>query len=84
MLKQDENAPVSFEGMVSMFYIANQGALEDVEVGKVRAFELAWYDYASANVPDVLKSIAESGELGDDDKVKLDEAVKGFKQTVTL
>ncbi len=84
ILKQDENAPVSFENMVAMFYIANEGALEDVEVDKVKAFENAWYDYASANVPDVLKSIAESGKLEDGDKAKLDEAVKGFKQTVSL
>lgn len=84
LLKQDENAPISFENMVSMFYIANEGALEDVEVEKVRAFESAWYDYVSANIPDVLKSIAESGKLEDEDKAKLDEAVKGFKQTVTL
>lgn len=84
LLKQDENSPVSMENMVTMFYIANEGALEDVEVGKVRAFENAWYDYVSANLPDVLKSIAETGKLGDDDKAKLDDAVKGFKQTVTL
>ncbi len=84
LLKQDENAPVTFENMVTMFHIANEGALEDVEVDKVRAFESAWYDYVSANLPDVLKSISESGKLEDDDKAKLDDAVKGFKQTVTL
>jgi F-type H+-transporting ATPase subunit alpha len=84
LLKQDENAPVPFENMVSMFFIANEGALEDVAVDKVRAFESAWYDYVTANLPDVLKTIAESGELSDDSRAKLSEAVKGFKQTVTL
>jgi F-type H+-transporting ATPase subunit alpha len=84
LLKQDENAPVPFENMVSMFFIANEGALEDVEVENVRAFEAAWYDYVTANLPDVLKSIAESGQLSDDSRAKLSEAVKGFKQTVTL
>ena len=84
LLKQDENSPVPFENMVSMFYIANEGALEDVAVDKVRAFESAWYDYVTANLPDVLKTIAESGELSDDSRAKLNEAVKGFKQTVTL
>ena len=48
------------------------------------ALESAWYDYVSANLPDVLKTIAESGKLEDAEKAKLDEAVKGFKQTVTL
>ena len=84
LLKQDENSPVSFENMVAVFYIANEGALEDVPVDKVRAFELGWYDYVAANLPDVLKEIAESGDLSDESKSKLDDAVKGFKQTATL
>jgi F-type H+-transporting ATPase subunit alpha len=65
-------------------YVADKGALEDVEVANVRAWEAQWHDYAAANIPDVLKSIADSGELSDDDKAKLDEAVAGFKQTVSL
>jgi F-type H+-transporting ATPase subunit alpha len=84
LLKQDENKPVPFENMVTIFYVANQGALEDIPVNKVRQFEAAWYDYVTANLPDVLKAIAESGELKEPEQKKLDEAVKSFKQTVTL
>ena len=84
LLKQDENSPLSFENQVAVIYIANEGALDDVAVGKVREFEAQWHDYVAANIPDVLKSIAESGDLGDDDKAKLDEAVVAFKQTVNL
>ena len=50
-------------------------------VESVRQFESGWYDYAAANVPDVLKGIAESGDLSDDAREKLDEAAKGYKQT---
>ncbi len=84
LLKQDENSPLSFENQVAVIYIANEGALDDVAVGKVREFEAQWHDYVAANIPDVLKSIAESGDLGDDDRAKLDEAVVAFKQTVNL
>ncbi|MCH7971108.1 MAG: F0F1 ATP synthase subunit alpha [Chloroflexi bacterium] len=84
LLKQDENSPLSFENQVAVIYIANEGALDDVAVGKVREFEAQWHDYVAANIPDVLKSIAESGDLGDDDKAKLDEAVVAFKQAVNL
>ena len=84
LLKQDENSPLSFENQVAVIYIANEGALDDVAVGKVREFEAQWHDYVAANIPDVLKSIAESGDLSDDDKAKLDEAVVAFKQAVNL
>jgi F-type H+-transporting ATPase subunit alpha len=84
LLKQDENSPLSVESQIAVIYIANQGALDDVAVDKVRDFEVQWHDYAAANIPDVLKSIAASGDITDDDKAKLDEAVAAFKQTVSL
>ena len=84
LLKQDENSPLSLEAQVSVLYVADKGALENIAVENVRAWEAQWHDYAAANIPDVLKSIAESGDLGDDDKTKLDEAVAAFKQTVSL
>ena len=84
LLKQDENAPLSFENQVAVLYIANEGALDDVAVENVRSFEEQWHHYVAANLPDVLKSIAGSGDLSDADKAKIDEAVVAFKQTVTL
>jgi F-type H+-transporting ATPase subunit alpha len=84
LLKQDENSPLSVEAQTALLYIADKGALEDVEVADVRKFEAQWHDYAAANIPDVLKSIAESGDLSDDDKAKLDDAATAFKQTVSL
>ena len=84
LLKQDENSPLSLEAQVSVLYVADKGALENIAVENVRAWEAQWHDYAAANLPAVLKSIAASGELSDDDKVKLDEAVVAFQQTVSL
>ncbi len=84
LLKQDENSPLSVESQIALLHIANAGALDDVAVDRVRDFEAQWHDYAAANIPDVLKSIAESGDISDETKAKLDEAVAGFKQTVSL
>ena len=58
--------------------------LDDVAVEDVKSFESQWHDYVSANLPDALKEIADSGELSDDNAKKLDEAVAAFKQTVSL
>jgi F-type H+-transporting ATPase subunit alpha len=84
LLKQDENSPLSLEAQVSVLYVADKGALEKIAVSDVRSWEAQWHDYSSANLPDVLKSIAASGELSDDSKAKLDEAVVAFQQTVSL
>jgi F-type H+-transporting ATPase subunit alpha len=84
LLKQRQYVPVSMEAQVSMFYLAGQGLLDDVPVAKVRAFEQGWYDYAAANIPDVLKTIAEKLELSDDGRKRLDEAGKAFKQSAKL
>ena len=81
LLKQGENSPISFENMVTIFYIANEGALEDIPVDKIQDFENSWYDYVSANLTDVLKNIAETGDLSSESQTKLDDAAKAFKRT---
>ena len=81
ILKQNENSALSYENQVTIFYIANAGALDDVPVDRVSEFEAGWYEYVAANLPDVLKSVSETGDLDDDIKAKLDEAVKGYKAT---
>ena len=84
LLKQDENAPISYENMVALFHIANEGALDDVPVERVRDFESQWYDYVAANMPELLAEINESGDLSDDAAGRLMEAVDAFKQTADL
>ena len=84
LLKQNENAPITYENMVAIFHVANEGALDDVPVENVREFESQWYDYLAANLPDTLEEISNSGELSDDAQSRLMDAVKGFKQTADL
>ncbi|MBS16831.1 MAG: F0F1 ATP synthase subunit alpha [Chloroflexi bacterium] len=81
LLKQNENEPLSFENQVSIFYAANQGSLDDVEIEKISEFETGWDDFISANIPDVMKEIHDKGELSDEIKKKLDEALKTYKGT---
>ena len=81
LLKQNENEPLTFENQVSIFYAANQGSLDDVETEKISEFETGWYDFISANIPDVMKEIHDKGELSDEIKKKLDEALKTYKGT---
>jgi len=79
VLKQGENAPLAVELQVSIFYIANEGALDDVEVNDIGRFEKEWCDYVSANCPDALQAIRDSGQLSDDSKAAFKRASESFK-----
>ncbi|MEC7871049.1 MAG: F0F1 ATP synthase subunit alpha, partial [Chloroflexota bacterium] len=81
LLKQNENQPLSFENQVSIFYVANQGGLDDINIERISEFETGWYDFIAANIPDVMKDISKSGELSDDSMKKMDEAIKTYKGT---
>ena len=81
LLKQNENQPLSFENQVSIFYVANQGDLDDINIERISEFEIGWYDFIAANIPDVMKDISESGELSDDSMKKIDGAIKTYKGT---
>ena len=70
--------------MVAVFHVANEGALDDVPVERVRDFEAQWYDYMAANMPELLSEINESGELSDEAAGQLMDAVSAFKQTADL
>ncbi|MFW6195053.1 MAG: F0F1 ATP synthase subunit alpha [Chloroflexota bacterium] len=81
ILKQVEGNPLSLEQQVTIFYIATNGYLDDVPIPRVSEFERQWYEYAAANIPDTLQAIHESGDISDDVRSQLDEAIKSFKQT---
>jgi F-type H+-transporting ATPase subunit alpha len=84
VLKQGQFQPLSMEQQVTVFFLVTGGYMDDVPVAKVRQFEAAWHEYAAANLPDVLKGIAETKQVSDEQRAKLDEAAKAFKQTVKL
>jgi F-type H+-transporting ATPase subunit alpha len=84
VLKQVEANPLTMEQQSSIFYLLTSGGLDDVSVENVLAFEAGWHEYAAANIPDVLKEIAETGDLNDDSQKKLEDAVAGYKQTAEL
>lgn len=82
ILKQGQFKPLSMEQQTTIFYLLNAGHLDDVAVAQIRSAEDAWHEYASANIPDVLKGIAETKQLSDEQRAKLDAAAKSFKATL--
>ncbi|MHB1281901.1 F0F1 ATP synthase subunit alpha [Acidithiobacillus sp.] len=83
LLKQDQFSPMSVAEQAAALFAASSGALDDVEVVKVRPFERALLAYLSSNNKDLMAGLEEKKELTDDFKKQLDAAVKQFKSSST-
>jgi F-type H+/Na+-transporting ATPase subunit alpha len=84
LLKQPQYSPVSFTHEVMILFAAVNGFLDDVDVTKIRAFELGLYDFMDNNHPEigleVLQKMILSGELEE----QMRGAIREYKQTATL
>jgi len=71
VLKQDQYVPLPVEKQVLIIYAGNRGFLDEFEVGLIKKYEKKLYDYLEKNHPDLLRKIAERGEID----AKLDESI---------
>jgi len=61
-------------------YAVINGYLDDIEVGKVTAFEVDFHRFMETNHTEIGKSIAETKELSDKVEEALKKAIEEFKQ----
>jgi len=73
ILKQPQYDPVPVEEQVAIIYVAGQGLIDRVPVGRVRAFEREFREALRLKHADALASVARTGTL-------TDEAVAAFEQ----
>ena len=66
ILKQGQFEPVSVEDQVATIYIASQGLLDKLDVGKIAEFLREVLDRISRKHGDALESIASTGVMSDD------------------
>ncbi len=81
LLKQDQFSPMSVAEQSVSLFAASSGALDDVEVVKVRPFEKALLAYLHSSHQDLMDDLEAKKELTDDIKGRLQEAVQQFKAT---
>jgi F-type H+-transporting ATPase subunit alpha len=81
ILKQSDIEPVPFERQVVVLYAALNGYLDDIRKADIKTFEAKLLDYLEKrHLDEVLKPIAESGELTDQVEAKLKQAIEEAKQ----
>ena len=82
VLKQLQFQPLTPGQEVSILYAGVNGYLDDVELGKVHAFEEAFHNHMQGSHPDTLKGIDDTKELTPEIEEKLKTAVEQFKESV--
>ncbi|HLF97580.1 MAG TPA: F0F1 ATP synthase subunit alpha [Methylococcaceae bacterium] len=81
VMKQNQYATLSIALMAVSLFAANEGFLDDVEVGKVRDFEQALHSFMKSECADCLKQIDEKGDYNDEIAKALKDSITRFKQT---
>jgi len=81
VLKQLQFRPLTLSQEVSIIYAGVNGLLDDLELGRVAAFEEAFHNFMQANHPDILKEIDEKKDLTPEIEEKLKAAIKQFKES---
>ncbi len=79
VLKQPQYSLYHVQEQVAIICVAVNGFLLDIKVENISAFIKNCIEYLNAQNSDLMKSIAESGELSDEQESALKEAIEAFK-----
>ena len=78
ILKQDKNSPVAVELQVAIIYAVINDYLKEIDVADVKDYEKELYEFLPAKYDDLMRRIAETGLLTDEDNALLDAALTDF------
>ncbi len=79
ILKQPQYEPVPLENQVMIIFAATNHYLDDVAVGKLRAWEEAFYAFMKTRYPEIGQSIASEKRITDENTQRLKDAIGDFK-----
>ena len=81
LLKQPQFSPLKMEEQVVVIYAGVNGYLDAIPVAKVRGFEDGLLSLLRGKNVDILNTIRDSRDLGDDTAAKLKAVVEGYAKT---
>jgi F-type H+-transporting ATPase subunit alpha len=79
LLKQDQFIPMPFEQQVMAIYAGTSGALDDLPVAQVKAFEKGLLEHLAKNHPGVGEKIRQTKKFEPDTETALKNAIAEFK-----
>ncbi|MCC8393278.1 F0F1 ATP synthase subunit alpha [Paraburkholderia sp. MMS20-SJTR3] len=81
LLKQPQYQPLQVWELSVSLFAANNGYLDDLEVGQVLSFEKGLREFLKSSRADLIKRIEDTKELSKDDEGLLHTAIKDFKKS---
>ncbi|MEE8433853.1 MAG: F0F1 ATP synthase subunit alpha, partial [bacterium] len=83
LLKQDQYAPMEVVDQILSIFAGTTGGLDEIPVAAVRKFETEFIAYIRSSHANLRQRIAESKDLGDQEREDLKQALDDFKTTFT-
>jgi len=80
LLKQNQYEPLSMPEEVIVIYAGTRGYLDDVELERVKEFEIKLLDYIKKNYQSLIESIETKKELTPDIEAELKKVIEEFKK----
>ncbi len=81
LLKQPLGKPLSMAEQVITLVAANSRSMEDIKLNDVKRFQMALLEFIKAEHSEILTGLNQSGNLDDEMKGMIIDAVKEFKET---
>ena len=79
LMKQPQYTPLTVAEMAVSLFAVDRGYIDDIEVGKVVAFEKAMHDFMRSQHAKLLEQINSTGAFDEDTEAGLHSAVEDFK-----
>ncbi len=83
LLKQPQFSPMSVEDQVVLIWAGTNGYLDDLDLDEIVSFQDGYLDYVSAH-SQVLKTIADTGDLDSATEDELKETTEAFKKSFVI
>ncbi len=84
ILKQGQYAPVPVTDQIAIIYAGTSGGLDDVPTDRLAEFEKSFLEYVNATHPEYAEGVLGTGQLSDEGKAALDEAIAAVKKQLGL
>lgn len=84
LLKQPQYAPLSVAEMALVWYVANQGHLDKVDVKKVHDYERALLEFAKQTFAEELKVINDTPKLNEQSEATFEKIIAEFEKSYAV
>ena len=82
LLKQDQYSPLTVGEQVVTVYTGVKGHLDDIELNKIKKFEMEILAKIKNEKPEILENIQNSGKLDEDNEKSLIQIIEEYKKEI--